>query len=216
MHLSRMYLNERLRQTKRLLANPQAMHAAVLAAFPPGREDRVLWRIDRDGHRTALIVVSGSVPSFEHLQEQAGWRNEPSWETRDYDRLLDRLQRGQEYAFRLVANPAGIRSYDDGRKRRVVHRSVPHQRRWLLERAERIGVEFLPAGPEAEPEILVSARSTLRFPRNDRTVTLGQARFEGALRIVEVDALRTALVEGIGRGKAYGNGLMTLASVRRS
>lgn len=215
MQLSRMYLNDRLRQAMRLLANPQMMHAAVLGCFPPDREHRVLWRIDRDGHRTALIVVSHATPSFQHLQEQAGWANEPSWETRDYGSLLDRIQLGQEYAFRLVANPAGMHTGKDGRKRRTAHRSLRHQRGWLLERAERIGVEFLPAGPGADPEVLVSERRMLRFPRDGKTVSIGQARFEGALRVTDPALLRTALTQGIGRGKAYGNGLMTLARARR-
>ena len=42
-------------------------------------------------------------------------------------------------------------------------------------------------------------------------MTLGVATFEGVLEVTDPDALRRALTHGIGRGKAYGCGLMTLA-----
>jgi CRISPR system Cascade subunit CasE len=39
--------------------------------------------------------------------------------------------------------------------------------------------------------------------------------FEGRLLITDPDALRAALVTGIGPAKGYGCGLLTLAPVRR-
>ena len=42
-------------------------------------------------------------------------------------------------------------------------------------------------------------------------MTLALATFEGVLEVTDPDALRHGLVHGIGRGKAYGCGLMTLA-----
>ena len=54
-------------------------------------------------------------------------------------------------------------------------------------------------------------RGIAEFKRGERRVTLGVATFEGVLEVTDPDALRRALTHGIGRGKAYGCGLMTLA-----
>jgi CRISPR system Cascade subunit CasE len=59
--------------------------------------------------------------------------------------------------------------------------------------------------------VVVRDRRTLRFRRGQQTVTLRVATFDGRFRVVDPTALRAALVNGIGRAKAYGCGLMTLA-----
>ena len=93
MYLSRMHLNPRRRGTRLLVGNPQTVHAAVMSSFPPTAhgEGRVLWRMDRDGDHLALYILSPTAPSFEHIQEQAGWSNQESWDVRPYGRVLDRI-----------------------------------------------------------------------------------------------------------------------------
>lgn len=222
MFLTRMYLNPRRRQTGRFLRDPQAMHAAVESAFPPHTSNgRRLWRIDGEGENTKLLLLSEEPPSLEHVQEQAGWQTS-SWETRPYEPLLTRLRRGQQYGFRLVANPVHTVTLPSGEKKRVAHVSARHQLQWLAERAEHIGVEFLPPKPEPdgadhegiESAVKLSSRETLRFRRGEQQVTLARAQFDGTLEVANVDALRQALVQGIGRAKAYGCGLMTLTPLR--
>ncbi|RGE19822.1 type I-E CRISPR-associated protein Cas6/Cse3/CasE [Leucobacter sp. wl10] len=242
MLLTRMYLNPRRRQTVRFMRDPQALHAAVESAFPPvpldpGSGSRLLWRLDADGDERQLLILSSRTPSLEHLQEQAGWSAEQTWESRSYDQLLSRFARGQRYAFRLTANPVHTVTDSSGRKKLLAHVSVKHQTRWLTERADDLGVRFLtegelfpgsgdPAldqtsaaaathGGEAASEvaaaILVSCRETLHFRRGEQRVTLARARFDGLLEVTDVNRLRDALTRGIGRAKAYGCGLMTLA-----
>lgn len=217
MYLSRMHLNPRRRSTRLLIGNPQAVHAAVMSCFPPAAhgEGRILWRTDHDDGRLALFIVSPTVPSFEHLQEQAGWTNQQSWEVRAYDRLLDRLMVGQEYAFRLTANPTRVITGEDGRKRRRAHVTADQQLAWLTDRASVLGVEFIDAGVmsghEAIPSAAVTAREVLRFKRQGSTVTVARTQFDGAVRIRDVEAARRALTNGVGKAKAYGCGLLTLA-----
>lgn len=229
MYLTRMYLNPRRRQTIRFMRDPQAMHAAIESAFPPGsKPERTLWRFDGDAAERRLLILSSRVPSLEHLQEQAGWQTEQTWESRPYEQLLSRLSRGQQYAFRLTANPVHTVTEPSGAKKRLAHVSVRYQLLWLAERGTRIGVRFLdengstvgPFVPETDPRehlsgVRVSQRESLRFRRADQQVTIARARFDGGLEIEDVDLLREALVKGIGRAKAYGCGLLTLAPLRR-
>jgi CRISPR system Cascade subunit CasE len=56
----------------------------------------------------------------------------------------------------------------------------------------------------------------LRFPRTTdtgprRDVHLRTATYDGLLDVTDPDALRRTLTGGIGHGKAYGCGLLTLA-----
>src|SRR5699024_8524400 len=123
MYLSRMFLNPRRRGAMKLLGSPQSMHAAVMASFPPGKDEatadgRVLWRIDRVAdHRAELCIVSPHRPCLAHLEEQAGWSTEDTWQTRDYLPLLDRLRAGDRYAFRLTGNPTHRATAPDGTKK---------------------------------------------------------------------------------------------------
>lgn len=213
MYLSRMYLNGQRRQTRELLANPQKMHAAVLAAFPPGASDRseegrVLWRIDQTRESTALYVVSPAVPSFEHLQEQAGWMQEPSWQTTDYTHMLNRIIKGQKYAFRLTANPVHTVT-EKGKSRRMAHITSTHQLAWLANRQEQLGVSIL----DAEGEITATTTKSTRlvFNRNGRRVTIQQVTYDGTLEVAAADQLRSILTSGIGKARGYGCGLLTLA-----
>jgi len=222
-YLTRMAINTRRRGAQKLLASPQALHAAVMAGFGERRsrdgEHRVLWRLDSYAHdRVLLYTVSPDRPDFTHLVEQAGWPATPCWETRSYQSLLDALKVGQQWRFRLTANPvrSGRREgWNDTKP--LGHVTVAQQQQWLVDRAERAGFRLLPC-PMGEStdadravDLSVVDRAVRRFRRQDRVVTISTATFEGSLEVTDVDAMRTTLTKGIGRAKAYGCGLLTLA-----
>jgi CRISPR system Cascade subunit CasE len=230
-YLSRIQLNPQRRDARWLLSSPQRLHAAVLQSFPDpptGDRDggaRVLWRLDHDHGRVLLYVVSPQQPDFAGLAEQAGWPTTERGTVKPYDRLLDELDAGQRWAFRLTANPTRYQPGADGRSRRVGHVTVGHQEDWLRERSAAHG--FRVTGPvdgdESRPDdLVVTRRSIESFGRRDPasdgatrrrtgTVTLNLAQFDGRLEVTDPDALRRALVTGIGPAKAYGCGLLTLA-----
>ncbi|MDF5820572.1 type I-E CRISPR-associated protein Cas6/Cse3/CasE [Corynebacterium felinum] len=207
-----MGLNARRRETAKFLTNPRAMHAAVEACFPPHYDDknpRSLWRLERVNNSVTLWLVSDRCPSFEHLQEQGGWSQEVTWETRNYDQLLDRLQRGQRYSFRLTANPVKDTLCEDGKKRRVPLFREEDQVNWLLTRSAKNG--FSASNDEGAPTFAITESRQVRFRHDNSTVTLQKCTFEGVLSVSDPQLLRNALVSGIGKGKAYGLGMITLA-----
>lgn len=220
MFLTRFRMNPRRRGTVRLADSPQRLHATILGAFPPDRstapEGRVLWRLDTpSAHEWTLYVVSPARPSMEQLQEECGWSQEPSWQTADYDPFLEGLATGQRWAFRLAANPVRSVAGKHGSRGRVnPHVTVSHQRGWLLERAGRHG--FAIEGDLVD-QLMVTRRERESFGRgrgsSRSTATITRVQYDGLLEVVDPAALRTALSHGIGRAKAYGCGLMTLARV---
>ncbi|MEU4805066.1 type I-E CRISPR-associated protein Cas6/Cse3/CasE [Actinosynnema sp. NPDC023587] len=220
MYLTRFEINAARRAARSLLASPQKLHAAVMAAFPPSAptptDGRVLWRVDRNQHQVLLYLVGPHRPDLTHLVEQVGWPTTHTWDTRDYQALLDRIEVGRQWAFRLRANPVGNRrkNADSTRSQRFGHVTVAQQTGWLLDRAERHGFTVV-TGEHKEPDVAVHGREHVTFKRQGTDVTLSTAVFEGHLEVLDADLLRAGLVNGIGPAKGYGCGLLTLAPVRR-
>ena len=219
MDLTHMALNPQRRSTRALTESPQRLHAAVLAAFVPGTADhnRILWRLDApERHRLDLYIMSPAPPSLEAMVEQAGWPAQPVWRTASYLPMLDALEAGQRWVFRLRANPTrSIRPEPGARGDRVALVTDEDQRAWLLGRSQRLGFDVVMG--EHGPNLRVAEQRTEKFRRGGpqgRLVTLGTAAYEGVLVINDVKAMRKALVEGIGSAKGYGCGLMTLARSR--
>lgn len=225
MYLTHMPLNPQRRSTRDLVVSPQRLHAAVLAGFLPGASERgrVLWRLDSDGpHSLNLYVVSAEVPSFDALAEQAGWTSNPVWRTIEYGPFLEKLAPGQRWVFRLVANPVrNIRDVGpervDGslpRGRRVPLIKEADQREWLLSRSAALGIRVV-EGASGGANLSATRGQRRRFDRRKaeetRSVTLQTVQFDGVLEVVDAPALRHALCVGVGGGKGYGCGLITLA-----
>lgn len=216
MYLTHMPLNPDRRSTRELLSSPQRLHAAVLAAFPPGtaHRGRILWRLDApERHRLDLYVVSPSEPSLEAMADQAGWPSQPVWRTADYQPFLAALEGTQRWAFRVRANPIkNVRPESGARGRRVAILEEPAQAEWLLSRAASHGFAVTPS--KHGPNLRVTERRTERFTRRGaQSVTLGTAAYEGVLEVLDPTLLRATLTQGIGSAKGYGCGLMTLAPV---
>ena len=217
MYLTRCEIDPGDRGARRLLGSPQSVHAAVLAGFDHLGQDaaeargRVLWRVDQAASATWLYVVSGTEPRLDKLLEQTGTAG--TQQTRPYARVLDRLAEGQHWAFRLRGNPVrSVAGKPGERGRRVAHTTVTGQMKWLLRQAEAAGIGI---GKEEEPTFGVTGRGVAQFGRGTggqrRNVTLAWAQFDGTLTVHDPDRLRAALTGGIGRGKGYGCGLLTLA-----
>jgi len=219
MYLSRIAINKRLRKSQQALAFPQMLHAAVLDSFPPNLTDsdkaanaRVLWRADYIGENVWLYVLAEQKPDFTHIIEQFGWPDsEQQWETKDYDSLLARLETGQTWHFRLHANPVHM---VDGKI--YAHVTIDQQKKWLRDRAQKNGFSLIQieSGDDTLDALEIIYRNTVRFkkrPGDNAHVTLSVVTFEGHLSIEDPEKMRQALCFGIGRAKAYGCGLLTLA-----
>lgn len=162
----------------------------------------------------------------------------PGWQSRPYGPFLDRLAAGHRWAFRLTANPVHYaRRKDDEPTKRTAHLTPVHQMGWLLKRQERCGFRILerhgaqrllPSGTThtGQPhhgdryELAVHDKRTLAFAKSRGAdtpagrkppVRLVTVTFDGRLEVTDPAALRHTLTAGLGKAKAYGCGLMTLA-----
>jgi CRISPR system Cascade subunit CasE len=220
MYFSHFQFNPARRGAQRLLASPHALHAAVLAGFPDPSataNGRVLWRLDNSAPVAKLFIVSPTQPDLTHLAEQGGWPTLPeTWGSKPYEKLLDRIENGQQYRFRLTANPVRNERRADGQRGKPRgHVTVAQQEKWLLDRQERHGFT-IPVLPHEDPErtehaVVVRDRKLLVFHRRETKVTLRTVSYEGTLTVTDRDDFVAALCLGIGRAKGYGCGLLTVA-----
>ncbi|MET7539646.1 type I-E CRISPR-associated protein Cas6/Cse3/CasE [Streptomyces sp. NPDC005507] len=160
-YLSRIRINPLRAESRKLLASPRAMHAAVQGGLPGLPEQaRTLWRLDPDNpHRPHLLVLTTDKPDWTHLVEQAGWPGAEGehYAIRDYTPLLQQLAPGRSFAFRLTANPVQNTTRPDkptasqqkridagGRRRgfRLGHRTAEAQLHWFLTRTARWGFDI--------------------------------------------------------------------------
>ena len=207
MYLSRIKLNITSRKTMQALAAPNLFHGAIENA-ENGERTRKLWRIDNLYGETYLLILSENMISFSSVAEQFGYG--PDYECKDYNRLLDRITNGSRWRFRLRANPT-VQSmqYSDGKGRGKVlaHITTAHQEEWLLKKAEKSGFSL------SEGEWLVTESRWYTFNKNKDhkcNIRLLAVTYEGVLTVTDADTFKDTLINGIGREKAYGMGLLTV------
>ena len=212
MYLSRVRLDTTRRGTMKALASPNLFHGAIERAFPGGRE-RNLWRVDTVGGATWLLILSPQRPDLSGVAAQFGAEGQiDAWETKDYEPLLRRTTEGSCWHFRLTANPTISRAPDgDARGKVYGHITTAFQEKWLMDRAEKHGFQIEDSG------FMVVGSRWLHFRKGTdggRPVTLMAATYEGTLTVTDAALFRGVLTDGLGRGKAYGLGMMTVAGMR--
>jgi len=220
--LTRLRLNPTSRSLLRELADPVALHRRIMATFDhvDGADARaqlgILWRLDTEGrHSPVLLVQSHQGSAWDRLPE--GWAQQV--DTKDIDPALDAISSGQALRFKLRANATrkiDTKTGQDGIRRngqRVPLRSAEAAVSWLRRHGESSGFRLVDGtgGPvvDVRPEAPTSGR------RKNGTVTVEPVRFEGLLLVENPGALVSAIRSGIGPGKAFGCGLLSLAALPR-
>lgn len=200
----------------------------------------LLYRLEIEPRSGAarVLVQSREAADWGRL----GGRYLLGYETKDVAAAYAALQPGARLRFRLRANPTRRIGRGNDVKdprwigKRVDLRGEEEQLAWL-QRKGREQCGFLlgqarVSAPEASP-LLASERAvpaltvagpvanvrtrpeaTLHGHRGGARLSFGSVTFDGELRVTDVGAFRAALIQGIGSGKAYGFGLLSIAPVR--
>ncbi|MCA9878632.1 MAG: type I-E CRISPR-associated protein Cas6/Cse3/CasE [Thermomicrobiales bacterium] len=216
--LSRWSFDPRQRAVQRALGDSQALHRLVMSAFPPaatGEEARqafgVLYRVDIDEKTgvPALLVQSRVRPDVTPLTplllRHAG-------EVKNVAPLYEALAVGAVLRFRLRANPVRRvhtnHTDDKLAGKRVNLRTDEQRREWIAEKLAREAGCLLGACAMREG-------GAQRGQRGAQRLSHGAVTYDGLLRVVDADALRAGIRAGIGPGKAYGFGLLSVAPAER-
>lgn len=210
MYLSRLELDVRKRSTMKALTNPSLLHGAVECGCS-GERKRRLWRVDQVNGHQYLLVLSPEKPDFTQAVKQFGIEHQENpWETKSYLPLLERIEHGSVWRFRLIANPTkSCKSSQDSTQRGQVHAHITpyYQKQWLLDRCKTYGFSL------DEDAVTVVGSQWKRFYKGNQRkypITLLAVTYEGVLTVTDVPCFRQTLQNGLGRGKAYGLGLLTV------
>lgn len=239
--LSRLILSPRSRDVRRDLADCQQLHRTLMRGFQTvtGGDDGmgaraalgVLYRVEPafpDGG-VPILVQSGEPPDWaalpwDYLVRRGG---QPAAETKTLDPLLDGLHRGQVLRFRLHANPTrkvDTKSLAHGQRRHGrrlplrdgdaiidwVRRKAMASGFWISEDHGRLALDVnaSTAGRHLGRRIAAAMDASMAHRLRLDGVTI-----EGLLRVEDPTLLRRAIIVGIGPGKAYGCGLLSVGRI---
>jgi CRISPR system Cascade subunit CasE len=175
-----------------------------------------LFRVDlQPGGRAVILVLSALEPDWEYAFHNARHLLASPPQTKPFSPAV---ARGQRLRFRLLAN-AVFRA-----RRQSVHRSgQPMQEKWV---GKRIGVggdekslrnwierRGNAAGFSVSELTLLQPGYVLVHKPNPpgQAMRLRSVRYEGVLNVTDTTRFLAAVAEGIGPGKAFGFGLLSLA-----
>lgn len=207
MYLSQLILDLRSRSVLIDLADPYQLHRTLMSAFPITlpTDERVLYRIEQQRKipYLSILVQSSTQPDWNNLN-QKGYLLIPA--TVKFFNVLP--VSGQIFRFRLLANPTkrvkGNGSVDGPR---VGLMREEDQIAWLERKAGLNGFRVLEVQTikTVQPDAVKHEKSKIH------RIHCEAVRFDGLLQVIEPGLFSAGLARGIGSGKGFGFGLLSLA-----
>ncbi|MBW8484438.1 type I-E CRISPR-associated protein Cas6/Cse3/CasE [Actinomadura parmotrematis] len=185
------------------------LHRRIMKLFPADLGDQarlqaaVLFRIEETRSGTGILVQSNLKPDLERLPDTYGTAR-----SKTLSPLLESLRNGATVNYRITANATSKlgKNTTAGRPKQIVPLTGPDADDWWRRQAEAAGL------------VLHSLTSTpldsATGNRQGGRMTHVRTRFDGTATITDHQALLTRIRSGIGRGKAFGCGLLTVAPAR--
>lgn len=206
--LARIRLNPLDRAVQRDLADVTQLHRTLMRLVPDNLGDQarhqsgLLFRLEETARACVLLAqVSGPLHP-DRLPEGYG-----HIDVKDLTPMFRALRDGLRVRYRIVANPAKrerLPLEDKGKRGRVVPLVGRDADQWWNRRAAEAGLRVHTLLPSPIRPATQGRRGEKRL-RHDLT------QFDGTATITDTQALTAAVLTGIGRGKPYGAGLLTLA-----
>lgn len=209
--LTQIVLNSRHPVVQKALSDARIMHSHVMALVTstrgaqPRLEAGVLYRIENSRSGPLLLVQTRPKPEVSELSEELGQA-----EVRDITPLLETLTPGAVLRYRITASPT----------RRIVAKDAQRGDRgaitplWGVEAEEWWTRRASGAGLDIRTVISEHIGTIHGEKRKGSIVHHAAMRFSGVGVVTDAQRLVEALRGGIGRGKAYGCGLLSLAPAR--
>lgn len=198
MFLSKLELNIRCPRVREELSDVYEMHRTIMRAFPDGTEGpgRTLFRIESKEAFVTMLVQSTKEPDWSRLNTPDDYFIRPP-QSKAFDPTF---YEGQQLIFRLMANPTVKR---DGKRWGLVREE--EQRQWMERKASQGG--FSITSLRVVPHNVVEGEK-----KADKTgLMFTSITYDGTLSITDPERFRDTLEDGVGSGKGFGFGLLSVA-----
>lgn len=213
MFLTKIKLNDARVATIKLLSNVEVQHAVIEKCFPEDKTDwddgRILWRLDSEYEGHCFYLSSPAKPDATGIIEQFGWPRktyDDQVKSGSYDSFLSSLKKGQSYGFRMTLNSVkrdpGSVIGQDGRLKSIVGRGALDL---LCDKLEKSGFRV--------DRDTIEQRDERHMKLKSHKPSLTCVTFEGTLIVTDPSLASKALKNGIGRAKAFGCGMLSLARI---
>ncbi len=232
LYLSLLVVNGRSREARGDLGNCQSLHRRMLHAFPDEADvtaarERfgVLYRVEPVDGGARILVQSRERPDWSRLP--AGYLRGEVIGPKRVDEAYAQIAAGDELMFRLRANPTkrisnrSTTAPERWRGKRVDIHGEEAQMQWLSEKGKAAGFVLLAVRSRMDADEVPDVRTVQVAGRvtgggRERRLTFGSVVFEGRLRVTDAALFVRTLEQGIGSGKAFGFGLLSVAPVPRT
>ncbi|MCG3173122.1 MAG: CRISPR-associated endoribonuclease Cse3 [Myxococcota bacterium] len=186
-------------------------------------DSNFLFRIDPLSNGRVMIIVQSAVePDWGYAFHNADYLLAAPPGVKQFD---PRFSKDQRLRFRLAANPTKRLSEKspDLKKQESIGKRVPVPAcqlvDWLARRGESVGFSINSATASSsyvhvdknKPSNANDNADENQKGKGPKGIRLFSVQFDGILQVTDPDAFREALVQGIGPGKAFGFGLLSVA-----
>ncbi|MFF9480648.1 type I-E CRISPR-associated protein Cas6/Cse3/CasE [Streptomyces sp. NPDC014733] len=215
-YLTQFHVNTRNRQALSDLADGGGLHRTLMRLLPPdlGEQARatggLLFRVDENATGVTILAQTRTPPLVENIPADYAHTA-----VKNMTGFLSRLTEGTHVHYRIAANPTTQLGTLADRQRVQATRKLKHlppartvltgpkADDWWARRATTNGLTLHSILRTNTPSVHV----THKPGRHRHAITV----FEGDATITDADTLRTGVLNGIGRGRSYGAGLLSLA-----
>ncbi|WP_049573855.1 type I-E CRISPR-associated protein Cas6/Cse3/CasE [Nocardiopsis sp. SBT366] len=210
--ITRIRLDQSSRQARRDLSSAVGMHHRLMSLFPDGvgSEARktfgVLFRVEDTPGGPQVFLQSNREPELSRLPGDYG-----TGQSKDLGPLMSALEPGRYVRYRIAANAVRRPGHTTRAKDKVGSVLALEGKaadEWWTRQAEASGLRI----HRLRSQVLDAARGERKEGKHQ--IRHARTLFEGTAQIIDASLLRERTGTGIGRGKAYGCGLLSLAPAR--
>ena len=178
-----------------------------------------------------MLIQSNIIPIWEHLLSIHPNYFIRAPESKELSSLIKSLKENQKCIFKLKANPVKRpppKKYGKGEYRgktnRIPIKNEEQLMKWIKRKSKSAGVKLVRVKTDNKHKTYdIRTREFLKSKietpyryrkKKGNTLTFYGVIFEGHLRITDLAKFKSALVAGIGPGKAFGFGLLSIYPVK--
>lgn len=211
--LTRIQLNPRHPSVVKDLADAAGLHRTIMSLAPHDLGDRareqagVLFRLDEEDDGATLLVQTLTPPQLGKLPHGYGRAD-----SRNLAPMFKALAAGTQVRYRITANaskrlrPSAEQEERGQTRGKVVPLHGEEAAAWWSRRSAEAGLDVHTVLPTS-----LRPAQVRKGPGPRHALT----RFDGTATVTDPDTLARAIVTGIGKGKPYGAGLLSLAPASR-